>query len=338
MYFVIAILALGVLVIIHELGHFIMAKVNGVKVVEFAIGMGPKLFSIEGKETLYSIRMLPIGGYVKMYGDEEEVEGDDERAFSSKSPLQRISIIIAGPIMNLLLPILIYMIIGFSYGFWTPSINGVVPNSPAEAAKITKGDKIVAINDKKVDTWDDVSMGIYMAKDSTIKLKVLRNSSEEEIKIIPAFNKEENRYMIGIEPTKVENPTFLEGVNYGFVKTKSMIKQTFMALKTIFSGNATLNDVGGPVSIIKVSGAAAKAGMFSLLNLVAYISIQLAIFNLLPFPALDGGWTVLLLIELISRKKVSDRIVGTLNYIGFSVLLLLMLLVTIKDILFPINI
>lgn len=337
MYFVIAILALGVLVIIHELGHFIMAKVNGVKVLEFAIGMGPKLFSIEGKETLYSIRMLPIGGYVKMYGEEEEVEGGDERAFSSKSPLQRISIIVAGPIMNLLLPVLIYTFIGINYGFLTPDINGVIPNSPAEASRIMKGDKIIAINDKKVDTWEDLSMDIFMAKDSTIKLKVLRNGAMEEIKLTPELNKEENRYMIGIEPTKIENPTFLEGINYGFRETKSIIKQTFTALKTLVSGKATVNDVGGPVSIIKISGAAAKAGLYSLLNLAAYISIQLAIFNLLPFPALDGGWIVLLLIELISRKKVSDRVVSTLNYIGFSVLLLLMLLVTIKDILFPIK-
>ncbi|SFA89764.1 RIP metalloprotease RseP [Clostridium frigidicarnis] len=336
MYFVIALLALGVLIIIHELGHFIMAKVNGVTVEEFSIGMGPKLFAINGGKTQYTIRILPIGGYVKMHGESEEA--NDEGSFSKKSPLQRISIILAGPIMNLILPIIIYTIIALSYGYSTTEIKATIPDSPAETAKILSGDKITKINDKKVSTWEDLSTEIYTSKDSTLKLEVKRNDSVKEIKLTPELNAEENRYMIGIEPARINKPSFGQSIVYGLEETKSIIKQTFTALKTLVTGKASFKtDVGGPVSMIRISGAAAKAGIVTLLTLVAYISIQLAIFNLIPFPALDGGWTLLLLIELISGKKVNDKIVGTLNYIGFSILLLLMFLVTIKDILFPIK-
>lgn len=336
MYFVIALIALGVLIIIHELGHFIMAKVNGVTVEEFSIGMGPKLFAINGGETQYTIRILPIGGYVKMHGEGEEAE--DEGSFSKKSPLERISIILAGPIMNLILPIIIYTIIALSNGYSTTEIKATIPDSSAENAKILSGDKITKINDKKVSTWEDLSTEIYTSKDSTLKLEINRNGSIKDIKLTPQLNAEENRYMIGIEPVRVNKPSFGQSIVYGLQETKSIIKQTFTALKTLVTGKASFKtDVGGPVSIIKISGAAAKAGIFYLLTLVAYISIQLAIFNLIPFPALDGGWTLLLLIELISGKKVNEKIVGTLNYIGFSILLLLMFLVTIKDILFPIK-
>lgn len=336
MYIVIALLALGVLIVVHELGHFIMAKVNGVFVEEFSLGMGPKLFGIKGKETNYLIKAFPIGGYVKMLGEDEEV-GGDKRAFCNKSPLQRISIIIAGPLMNLIFALIVFSGIIMNIGYSSNVIGGIIPNSPAEAVGMMKDDKIINIAGTKISTWEDLTTAVYLSKGEEIKVVVDRKGQSKEFLVKPAYIDEEERYLIGIDPARVNNPTFIESINNGFKKMKSLTSQTFAALKTIFTGKASVNDVGGPVSIVKISGAAAEAGMLSFLNFVAFLSLQLAVFNLLPFPALDGGWIVILLIELISRRKVNDKVVATLNYIGFSILMLLMILVTIKDILFPIK-
>ena len=337
MYIIIALLALGVLIIVHELGHFIMAKINGVYVEEFSLGMGPKIFGFKGKETEYTLKAFPIGGYVKMLGEDEVVEGD-KKAFCNKSPLQRISIIIAGPLMNFLFALIVFAVITMNKGYVTNIINGLIPNSPAEAIGIDIGDKIIGINDKKISTWQDLTTEIYVSNGESLNIIVDRNGEEKSFNLKPYFNEEEQRYLVGIEPKTVANPTFVESVKQSCKEIKSLVIQTYAALKSLITGHGSLQDLGGPVSIVKISGAAAKAGIWNFLNFVAYLSLQLAVLNLLPFPALDGGWTVILLIELISRRKVNDKIVGTLNYIGFSILILLMILVTIKDILFPIKI
>lgn len=336
MYIVYAILAFGLLIIVHEFGHFILAKINGVKVEEFSIGMGPKIFSIDGKETKYSLGILPIGGYVKMLGEEEDVQ--DERSFSSKSPLRRITIILAGAIMNLLLAIGIFSAIASNFGYSAPKVSSVIENSPAYKAGIKPGDEFVKINDEKVHSADDITFSIAMSKGNPVNLEVNRNGEILNFTVKPEYNKEEKRDMIGFSFDRVENPTLIQSVKEGFYKTISVVEQTFAGLKMMFTGEANFKtDVGGPVTIIKLSGAAAKAGIWNLLSFTAFISVNLAVFNLLPFPALDGGWTVLLLIELITKRKVPDKIVGALNFVGFAMLMGLMLLVTVKDILFPIN-
>ncbi len=335
MYILLALLAFGLLIIGHELGHFTLAKLNGVKVEEFSIGMGPKILSIKGKETEYLIKALPIGGYVRMLGEEEDVK--DERAFSSQSPFRKISIIAAGPIMNLILAVVLFGIISINTGYFIPKVSEIVPNSPAQSVGIKPGDEIVKVNNKKVSTWDDFAIAINTSNGKTLTLQINREGITKDIEVTPMKNIEENRFMVGIAPTKIDNPSFGQGIKYGFDQSKSLIREVFSVLKTIFTGKASKNDIGGPLTIIKVSGAAAKAGIWNLLSLTAILSVQLAIFNLLPFPALDGGWLVILLIELITRKKINDKIVATLNYIGFSLLMVLMILVTIKDILFPIK-
>lgn len=335
MYIIAAMIAFGVLIIIHELGHFALAKINGVKVEEFAIGMGPKLFGIKGKETTYSIKLLPIGGYVKMLGDEGE--SSDPRAFNNKSALRKLSIVMAGPIMNFILGIILFAIIASARGYNSPVVGKVIPNQPAAVVGIKSGDKIVKINNSKVSTWEDFVTGVYMANGSSLNITYERNGELKDVKVTPVKDPEENRYMIGIEGTPVENPTIGQSISYGFVETNSLIKQTFGFFKTLFKGKASMNDVGGPLTIIKVSGAAAKAGIVSLLAFSAYISIQLAIFNIIPFPALDGGYIMLFLFEIITGKKLDDNKIGMLNYVGFAVLMALMVLVTIKDILHPIK-
>ncbi|AYD40065.1 RIP metalloprotease RseP [Clostridium fermenticellae] len=336
MYIIAAIIAFGLLILIHELGHFTLAKLNGVKVEEFAIGMGPKLFSINGKETVYSIRILPIGGYVKMLG--EESESNDPRAFNNKTAWQKLSIVTAGPVMNILLGVLLFAIIASARGYVSSTVDKVVQNQPAAIMGLKSGDRIVKVNNSKVALGDDFVTELYTNGAKSVNVTYIRGGKEQNIKITPIRDKSENRYVVGIYFKTIENATFGQSVKYGLDETRSLIKQTFAFFKILFAGRASMNDFGGPVTIIKLSGAAARAGILSLIAFAAYITLQLGIFNLLPIPALDGGYILLFIFEIITGKKVSDNKVGVINYIGFALLMTIMVLVTIKDIFYPIKI
>lgn len=334
MYIIMAILGFSLLIIVHELGHFIMAKANGIKVEEFSIGMGPEVFSKKGKETQYSLRLFPIGGYVKMLGEEEEVK--DERSFSSKSPLRRISVILAGAIMNIIFALVIFSTIISSRGYTEATVSKLVENSPAMTSGLEVGDKILKIDGSRVYTPTDVSMGIQLSKGKEIDLIVERDGAKKNIKVTPeAVN---NNGSVGYYYTIIENPTVIQSIKQSFKETLSLVSQTYKSLVMMVTGKVNFKtDVGGPVTIIKMSTEVAKTGITSLAYFLAFISINLAVFNLLPFPALDGGWTVILLIELITRRKVPDKIVGAANYIGFMILMGFMILVTLKDIIFPVK-
>jgi regulator of sigma E protease len=333
-YILLAILAFSILIIGHEFGHFLLAKLNNVKVEEFSLGMGPKILGIKGKETEYLIKALPIGGYVKMLGEEDK--SDDPRAFSNKSSLRKLSIVSAGPVMNILIAILLFGITGYGKGIVTTEVNAVIKDSPAQKVGIMASDKIVAINNKKISTWEELSTEIITNGKETLSVEVQRGNDFIDFNIIPILNKETKNYMIGIEP-KTRKPNVIESVSYGFKETVNITKETFKFFGTLFQGKAKASDFGGPITIIKVSTTAAKAGVWPLLFLTAYLSIQLAIFNILPFPALDGGWIFLFLFEIITRKKIDDKKVAVVNYIGFIFLMLLMVLVLLKDIFFPVN-
>lgn len=335
MYIIAAIITFGILILIHELGHFTLAKLNGIKVEEFAIGMGPQIFKVNGKETLYSIRILPIGGYVKMLGDEGECT--DPRAFNNKSPLRKLSVVLAGPVMNFILGIVLFAIIAAGKGYLSPIVDKVVPNQPAAVMGIKSGDKIVKVNGSKILTWEDFVTGVYTSAGKPMDITYIRNGETKSVKVTPVKDTKENRFMVGVYPTAVEKPTIGQSISYGFTETNSLIKQTFSFIKSAFKGKVSKDDFGGPVTIIKLSGAAAKAGILTLAAFGAYITVQLGIFNLLPIPALDGGYIFLFLFELITGKKVDQNKVGVINYVGFALLMGLMVLVTIKDILYPIK-
>ena len=338
MYIIAAILGFSLLIIVHELGHFIMAKVNGIKVEEFSIGMGPEIFSHKGKETQYSLRLFPIGGYVKMLGEEEEIE--DERSFSSKSPLRRISVILAGATMNILFALVIFVVFFFNRGFSTQTVSKIVDNSPAYEAGLQPGDIILKIDGARVFTPSDVSIGIQLSKGDNINLLVDRNGEEKELDITPRLVEENGSqiYQIGFYYSAIEKPTLAQAIKQTFNETISLVGQTYKSLQLLVTGKLNFKtDVGGPVTIIKISGQAARNGLATLAYFLAFISINLAVFNLLPFPALDGGWTVILFIELITRRKVPDKVVGAVNYVGFIILIGFMIVVTLKDIIFPVK-
>lgn len=335
-YILMALLALSVLIIGHEFGHFIMAKVNGVKVLEFSLGMGKKLFSIKGKETEYLIKLLPIGGYVKMYGEEDDVEVVDDRAFSNKSSFQKLTIVAAGPIMNFIIAILFFAICGGIQGHTTNIIGNVVDNSPAMEAGFKVEDKITSINGKTVTTWEDFLVEMAEVKDESVAIVVNREGKDLTFNLKPKFNEAEQRYMVGLG-TKFVKPSFFQSIEYGFNQTGSAIRQTFGFFGQLFKGKVSMDDVGGPISIIKLSGKAAEQGILTLMNIMALISVQLAIFNVIPFPALDGGWIFLLIFQIITGKEVDKEKVATINYYGFMVLMGLMVLILLKDIIRPIK-
>lgn len=335
MYIILAILAFGVLIIVHELGHFTLAKLNGVRVEEFSIGMGPRILSKQGKETRYSLSLFPIGGYVKMMGEDESVE--DERSFSAKSPLRRISIIIAGVVMNYLLAIVIFTFYIHSFGYALPIAGQIADASPAYESGLQVGDKFLKVNNSKVISTDDIVTEVILSKENPVNILVDRNGEKKELTVTPKIN-DKGTYIIGVGFKGEQNPNFVTSFKQSFNQTTSLVKQTYKSLKMMITGKVNFKtDVGGPITIIKMSAETAKAGIWPLLYFVGFISVNLAVMNLLPFPALDGGWCVILLIELITRRKVPDKIVGVLNYVGFIALIGLMIMVTIKDIVFPVK-
>ena len=336
MYIIGAILAFSVLIIIHEFGHFALAKLNNAKVEVFSIGMGPKILSYKGKETEYTLCLLPIGGYVKILGEDGE-NTKDERSFASKNPWQKLSIVSAGAFMNFVLAIVLFSIIAMVQGYVIPTISKVDINTPAMKSGLISGDKLLSVDNHKILTWEDFSTGVILAKGNSINLTINRNGTNKSFRITPMKNAQENRFIIGVYPSMITKPNIFQATRYSFLETGSIIKQSFLSIKMLFTGQASFSDMSGPVSIIRVTSQAAKSGILNLLGFTAYISVALAIFQILPIPALDGGWIFLFLLEIITGKKIDNKKVGIANSIGFALLFTLMIAVTIKDILYPIK-
>lgn len=336
MQYILAILALGVLILVHELGHFIMAKINKVKVNEFSIGMGPKIFTYHGKETNYSISLLPVGGYVEMLGAQEEV--DEEGSFSSKSPVRRISIILAGVVMNFLMGIAIFSVVSANFGYVDTSIEKVTKDGAFEKAGIQPGTIIKEINGNKVFTYLDIASSKDLSAGKELKIKYEYNGKEKQVTIKPTYSKKDKRYLIGVYFNYLKKPSVVQSVKHSFNECASLANLSVTTITNLLTGKGNfVKDIGGPVAVVKVSAQAAQAGMWNLIHLVGILSISLAVFNILPVPLLDGGWTVLLLIELITRRKVPEKIVGVLNGISMVLLMLLMFAVTVKDLIFKIG-
>lgn len=325
----------GLLIIGHEFGHFISAKLSGVKVIEFAFGMGPRILKFGRGETEYSLRLFPIGGFVKMLGEEEEV--DDPRSFSRKRAGIKAAIIAAGPIMNIIISILIFSAIAITIGYMKPVVDSYYRNPdtpavqyPAEKAGIQKGDRIVAVDNKRVLTYDDFRMFMYDNGGKPITLTVERDGQLKNAVITPVKDTD-GSYLIGIMASYGKAGP-IEGMEYGVLSTASYAKQILGFIKSLIIGKASTGDVSGPVGIIKITGDAARQGFGSLLLFTAYLSINLAIMNLIPFPALDGGWLLVILIEAVSRKKIDENKMGVINFIGFAFLMTLMILITFRDV------
>lgn len=334
MKYLLAILAIGVLILVHELGHFIMAKINKVKVISFSIGMGPKILKYKGKETEYCLSLLPVGGYVEMLGAQEE--SDEEGSLSGKSPFRRITVMIAGVVMNFILAIVIFTAIICHFGYTDTSINKLTDGGPLLEAGLLEGDEVKEVNGTKITTFTDIGIEMSKATGDEIELKYDRAGEEYQVAITPSYLEDEKRYIIGATFDFVEEPTLMQGVKQSFKQSWTLISQTLSTLTNLVTGKGNFKtDLGGPVTVINLSAGAAEAGIWELMNLVAMLSVSLAVFNALPFPVLDGGWTLLYIIEIITRRKVPTKVVTVLNGAGWVLLMGLMVAVTIKDLIFP---
>ncbi|HPP30831.1 MAG TPA: RIP metalloprotease RseP [Soehngenia sp.] len=323
-----AIFVFLIVILIHELGHFTVAKIVGIKVNELSIGMGPRFYHTKRGDTEYSIRALPIGGYVKMEGEDEE--SDDPRGFSKKSPLARIAVVAAGAIMNFILAIIVLSIISFMVGEPTTTISEIIENSPAEFAGLRPGDKIISISGDRIDSWDDIVNSIENSDiESQLEIKVERDNDIVSIFVTPRL--EDGKKIIGIIPEGEGN--FITSIKEGFSETAYFIKMMIDFIITAFSGNVSADDLSGPLGVISAVNQAANQGIISLLYLLAFISVNLGFINLLPFPALDGGRIVFLIIELVRGKPIDQKKEGLIHFIGLILLFALMIFVTYNDIL-----
>lgn len=323
-----AIFVFLLVILLHELGHFTVAKLVGIRVNEFSIGMGPKLIQTRKGETQYTLRALPIGGYVKMEGEDED--SSDPRAFNSVSPLARIAVVAAGAIMNFVLAIIVFSIVSFNLGEPTNIIGEIIADSPAQYGGVMEGDKIISINNIPINTWEDLSETIASSdSNEDLQISLIRDNEEMSLNIQPTI--EEGRVMLGIIP--FYEKSFLAGIRGGFTYTATFIAMMFDFIRMIFTGGVGLNDLAGPVGVITEIGNAARMGMMNLLILLGYISVNLGFLNLLPIPALDGSRLVFLLIELIRGKPVNPERENLIHFVGIIFLLGLMLVVTYKDLL-----
>jgi regulator of sigma E protease len=431
------IIGLGLLIFIHELGHFLVAKANGIRVERFSLGFGPRILKYQGKETEYCISALPLGGYVKMtgqedFGEEEVPDVEDPRAFSSKGIWSRLSVVLAGPTMNLILPFLLMPLVfmlgrtepkflhqppevvgvladspaagagiqkgdkilsvdGSPVSNWNevlrdtskpagskieltwehqgatqsktltlkeqekgapgllgvepvhfidvdPIIGEFMPGSPAEAAGFQSGDKVLAINGQAVTDWRQMSEIVNGSKGTALTFTVDRKGKSQDLSVTPVYNEEYHKYVIGV--SKAPNPNLVEKYQYpfdvavkkGFEENLTLFGLTFKVLGDLVTLKASYKELGGPIRIAQISAKAAERGIGNFLYLLAFLSIQLGILNLLPIPVLDGGHVVFISYEGIARRPLSMRKRLIFQQVGLFLLLTLMVLVTVNDI------
>ncbi|MHB8828171.1 MAG: RIP metalloprotease RseP [Syntrophales bacterium] len=337
---------LGALIFIHELGHFLIAKWSGVGVLKFSLGFGPRLVGRKIGETEYMLSLIPLGGYVKLLGEDpgEELSPEErKRSFSVQKVWKRIAIVAAGPIFNLLLAMLIFTVVNI-YGMpaLTSEVGTIQPDSAAFAAGMKVGDKITAIDQGAVKKWDDIAAAVTKSNGRTLFVTVRRGASLLKISVTPRLMKAGNifgeaveSYKIGISPaaiTQIErlNPAaaFVEGLK----QTGRISKLTVLSIVKMFEGVVSPRTMGGPIFIAQIAGAQAKQGVVPFLLFMALLSINLGILNLLPIPVLDGGHLFFMAIELVTGREVKLRWREMAQQVGFTLLILLMIFVFLIDI------
>lgn len=325
------ILVFFTIVFFHELGHYSVARFFDVRINEFFLGFGPVLFKKQKGETLYSLRLFPLGGAVVMEGEDED--SADERAFFKKEAWQKFLIVLAGPVMNFVIAIVILFFVFASTGFLGNKVSKVMENSAAYEAGIQIGDEIIRIDETPVDDWNTIIEKISTSEGRALEFEVIRDSKKQIIHLTPKYNETDKRYLVGISAIE-KNPA--KAFQMAIVTTKDMIVETFRILSRIFTDPEVQKGISGPVGIYSAIDHFSKQGFISLMTITAIISVNLGIMNILPLPALDGGRMVILLFEMITRRKVNSNFENNLHKIGFIFLLGLMVLVLIKDIVAPV--
>lgn len=335
---ILAILVFGIIVFIHELGHFLLAKANKIRVDEFSLGMGPRLFSFVKGETRYSLKLLPLGGSCMM--GEDDVDDVSEGSFNSKSVWARMSVVVAGAAFNFLLALVFSMIVIGYTGYDAPVISGVVEGFPAQEAGLTEGDRIVKMNNKKINIWREITYYNMFHPGETVDLVYERDGEKYETTITPKKD-EDGKYLIGItSPTQYEKANLLTATQYGIYEVKFWICTTLESLKMLVAGDVGVDQLSGPVGIVSVVDETYQQSksygvmivILQMLNIGILLSANLGVMNLLPLPALDGGRLVFMIVEAIRGKRVPPDKEGWVHGIGMILLLALMAFVMFNDV------
>jgi len=341
------IIVLGVLIFFHEFGHFLIARLFGVGVEKFSLGFGPRLIGKKVGITDYRISAIPLGGYVKMVGEEPDAEiasEDIPLSFTHKHVVKRMLIVAAGPVFNVLLAVVIFFGVFFLSGTFIlkSSIGSVKQGSPAFAAGIEKGDLITVINGSPINSWDEMAEIINSSKGRTIRVAVRREESTRDFTITPErvttqniFGENIQRYIIGITAsgeTYSKDLNLLQAFSESLIQTYKVTELMVVIIAKLIKGDISTDTLGGPIMIAQMAGDSAKAGVGSLISFIALISINLAIINLLPIPVLDGGHLLFFLIEAIKGSPVSIKVREVAQQVGLFLLIMLMILVFYNDI------
>ena len=327
-----AIVLFAILVVVHEGGHFAAAKAVGIKVNEFSVGMGPLLLKKQKGDTQYSVRAIPVGGYVAMEGETED--SDDERAFNNKPAWAKALVVVAGPFMNFLLAVLVLGVMITWYGTSvTPYIETVGTDSPAYEAGLRSGDRILQVNGTDTASGEEISEAIGTAAETedSVEITWQHKGDAEPVTSTVSFREEEDGHKrIGIQFRRGHN--LLTGMGYGLVRSVEIEKEMLRVLGEMITGKGSTEDVVGPVGIVSVVDQTAQTGFANLVLLLALLSLNLGLVNILPFPALDGGRLLFILIRAVTGKAITDSMENAVHYFGLLLLLALMLLITMKDI------
>jgi regulator of sigma E protease len=344
---IVAILVFGLIVLIHEFGHFLFAKLNGIGVVEFSVGMGPRLLHFEKGETTYSIKVLPIGGSCMMLGEDEE--NPDDKAFQNKSILARFSVLAAGPVFNFILAFVLAVILVGMGGYNVTSITEVGENSPAYEAGIRPGDNLLKINGKDVTLFQDYTLyKITKPNEMMNSVEFSRTNPSTGISekitasVTPKYSEEDKQYLIGIKikPQNTKASSLGALVKYGYKEMVCDVNMTVKSLGMLLSGKASVKDLSGPVGIVVLIDDSVKSGLsvsiaeaiMNVFSMCILLSANLGVMNLLPIPALDGGRILFLIIEAIRGKRIDPQKEGIVNIVGFAALMVLMIFVVFNDI------
>ena len=341
------VIVLGVLIFFHEFGHFLIARLFGVGVEKFSLGFGPRLLGKKIGRTDYRLSAIPLGGYVKMVGEEPDAEVDPDDipvSFTHKHVVKRMCIVAAGPIFNILLAIIIFFGIFLISGTFTlkPSVGTVRDGSPAFTAGIKDGDLITAIDGVPVSSWQDMTEIIGASDGKTLEVTVLREGSERTLRITPElipaknmFGEDIERYIIGISAsgdTYAEDLNPLQALAESLVQTYRITELMVVIIGKLITGDISTDTIGGPIMIAKMAGDQAKSGIENLIFFIALISVNLAIINLLPIPILDGGHLLFFFIEAIKGHPVSLKVREVAQQVGLFIIILLVILVFYNDI------
>ncbi len=341
------IVVLGVLIFVHELGHFLVAKWSGVTVLRFSLGFGPRLITIKRGDTEYCLSLVPLGGYVKMLGEDPDEDVTEEQlanSFGAQPVLRRMGIVLAGPLSNFVLAIVIFTFVFAISGIpqLTTEIGTINPESPAEQAGLQVGDKVLSINDKSLGNWEELSQTIEQSGEQVLNLRVQRGEEIVMVSVSPRVSEVKNlfgeavkRPVIGITAsgkTAVKEVNPLMAGYYSLTQTWTLSKLFFMTVVKLIERVVPLQTLGGPILIAHMAGKQAEEGAASFLAFIAFISINLAILNFLPIPVLDGGHLLFYAIEVIRRKPVDMKTREVAQQFGMIVLISLMALVFYNDI------